>query len=65
MCDIYNCDYLKHNTFCLHLIDFQLNRDFPSQFGIFFTVKSQSVTKRSVFLEKCYKKTKKPVAFFS
>ena len=38
MCDIYNCDYLKHNTFRFNLIDFQLNTDFPSQFCIFLPV---------------------------
>ena len=36
MCDIYNCDYLQHNTFRLNLIDFKLNRDFPSQFCVFY-----------------------------
>ena len=36
MCDTYNCDYLKHNTFSFNLIDFQLNTDFPSQFCIFY-----------------------------
>ena len=30
MCDTYNCDYLKHSTFRFNLIDFQLNKDFPS-----------------------------------
>ena len=32
MCDTYNCDYLKHNTFRFNLIDFHLNTDFPFQF---------------------------------
>ena len=36
MCDIYNCDYLKHSTFCFNLIDFQLNIDFPSQVSFFY-----------------------------
>ena len=36
MCDIYDCDYLQHNTFRFNLIDFQFNRDFPSQFCIFY-----------------------------
>ena len=35
MCDTYNCEYLKHNTLCFNLIDFQLNTDFPSQFCVF------------------------------
>ena len=35
MCDTYNCDYLKHSTFRFNLIDFQLNKDFPSQFCVF------------------------------
>ena len=25
MCDTYNCDYLKHSTLRLNLIEFQLN----------------------------------------
>ena len=57
MCDIYNCDYLQHNTFRFKFIDFQLNRDFASRFCL-FTVKSPSVTQRSVSQEKCYKKSK-------
>ena len=64
MCDIYNCDYLQHNTFCFNLIDFQLNRDFPSQVCVFFTVKSPSVTQRLVSQEKCHKKSKNPSPFF-
>ena len=36
MCDKYNCDYLKHSTFCFNLIDFQLNTDFLSQFCVFY-----------------------------
>ena len=48
MCDISSCDYLQYNTFRFNLIDFQLNRDFPSQFYT-FTVKSPSVTKFQVF----------------
>ena len=35
MCDIYDCDYLKHSTFRFNLIDFQLNTDYPSQFCVF------------------------------
>ena len=35
-CDTYNCDYLKHSTFCFNSIDFQLNTDFPYQFCIFY-----------------------------
>ena len=36
MCDTYNCDYLKHNTFRFNLIDFQLNTVLPFQFCIFY-----------------------------
>ena len=54
MCDTYNCDYLKHSTFRFNLIDFQLNTDFPSQFCV-FTVKSSSVTQRSVSQENAKK----------
>ena len=56
MCDTYNCDYPKHSTFRFNFIDFQLNTDFPSQFAGFFTVKSPSVTQRSVSQENAYKK---------
>ena len=55
MFDKYNCDYLKHSTFRFNLIDIQLNTDFPSQFCV-FTVKSPSVTQRSVSQENAYKK---------
>ena len=39
------------------LIDFQLNTNCPSQFLRFFTVKSPSVTQRSVYQENAYKKS--------
>ena len=42
---------------------FQLNTDFPSKFCV-FTVKSPSVTKRSVNEESALKKSKNPSAFF-
>ena len=57
MCDTYNCYYLKHSTFRFNLIDFQLNTNFPSQFCVFFVVKSTSVTQRSVSQEYAYKKS--------
>ena len=63
MCDTYNCDYRQHSTFRFNLIDFQLDTDFPSQFCV-FTVKSPSVTQRSVSQENAYKELK-PVAFSS
>ena len=63
MCDTCNCDYLKHSTFRFNLIDFQLNRDFPSQFCV-FTVKSPSVTERSVTQGNVYKKSYNPSPFF-
>ena len=56
MCGTYNCDYLKHSTFHFNLIDFQLNTDSPSQFCV-FTVKTPSVTQRSVSQENAYKKS--------
>ena len=57
------CDYLPYTMFYFFLIDFQLNKDFPSEFA-FFTVKSPSITQRSVSQEKCYKKSKNPSPFF-
>ena len=63
MCDTYNFDYLQHSTFRFNLIDFQLNTDFPSQFCV-FTVKSPSVTQRSVSQENAFKKSKNPSPFF-
>ena len=53
MCDTYNCDYLKHmkhSTFRFNLIDLQLNTVSLPNFA-FFTVKSRSVTQRSVSQE--------------
>ena len=63
-CDTYNFDYLQHITFRFYLIDFQLNTDFPSQFCGFFTVKSPSVTQRSVSYENAFKKSKNPSPLF-
>ena len=57
MRDTYNCNYLQHNTFRLNLIDLQLNTDFPFQFCV-FTVKSPSVTQRSVSQENAFKQSK-------
>ena len=56
MCDTYTCGYLKHSIFRFNSIDFQLNTDFPSQFCV-LTVKSPSVTQRSVSQENAYKKS--------
>ena len=56
MYDIYNCNYLRHSTFSFNLIDFQLNTDFPSQICV-FSVKSHSLTQRSVSQENAYKKS--------
>ena len=63
ICDTYNCDYLQHTIFRFYLINFQLNTDFLSQFCV-FTVKSPSVTQRSVSQENAFKKRKHPVALF-
>ena len=57
MCDMYHCDYLLHTKFFFYLINFQLNTDFPSKFCFFLTVKSPSVTQRSVSQENAFKKT--------
>ena len=64
MCGTYNCDYLQYSTFRFNVFDFQLNTDFLSQFCFFFTVKSPSVTQRSVSQENAFKKEQKPVALF-
>ena len=53
---------MKHSTFRFNLIDFQLNTDFPSQCCV-FTVKSPSVTQRSVSQENAYKKSLNPSPF--
>ena len=55
-CDTYNYDYLKYSTFRFNFIDFQLYIDSLSNFA-FFTVKSPSVTQRSVSQENAYKKS--------
>ena len=36
MCDINDCDYLRHSTFRFNFTDFQLNTDFPSQICVFY-----------------------------
>ena len=64
MCDIYNCDYLRRSTFRFNLTDYQLNTDFPSQSCV-FTVKSPSLTQRSVSQENAYKRAKTRHLFFT
>ena len=67
ICGTYNCDYLLHTAFCLYLTDFQLIQISLPNFA-FFTVKSPSITQRSVFKifsRKCFQKEQKPVAFLS
>ena len=54
MCDTYDCDYLKHSTFCFNEINLQFYS--PPNF-VFFTVKSPSVTQRSVSEENAHKKS--------
>ena len=63
ICDTYNCDYLPHTIFRFYLIDFQLKKDFPSELSV-FTVKSPSITQRSVSQENAFKKSKNPSPFF-
>ena len=64
MCDTYNCDYLKHSTFRFNLTDFQLNTISLPNFA-FFTVKSPSLTQRSVSQENAYKRAKTRRLFFT
>ena len=52
MFDIYNCDYLQHNTFRFNLIDFQLDTDFPSQLCVFYRKITQRYSKIG-FSRKC------------
>ena len=58
ICNTYNCEYLPNTTFRFYSIDFQFNADFPYEFA-FFTVKSPSVTQRSVSQENAFKTSKK------
>ena len=60
--NLWNYNYLKHSTFRFNFIDFQLYIDFPFQFCV-FTVKSPSVTQRSVSQENAYKKSLNPSPF--
>ena len=53
MCDTYYCEYMLHTTFCFYIIDFQLDTDSLPNFA-FFTVKSPSVTQRSVSQENAF-----------
>ena len=59
----HDCNYLQHSTFRFSLIDFQLNTDSLSNFAI-FTVKSPSVTQRSVSQENSFVMSKNPSPFF-
>ena len=60
----YYCDYLPHTRFRFYLIKYQLDTDFPSRFCV-FTVKSPSVTQRSVFKKMLLKRAKTRRLFFS
>ena len=62
ICYSYNCDYLPHTTFLFYSIDFQLSTDLPSQFCI-FTVKSPSVTQRSVSQENAFKNEQRYISY--
>ena len=64
MYDTYHCDYLQHTTFHFSLTDFQLNMDFSSHIA-YFTIKSPSITQRSVSQENAFKKSKNPSPFFT
>ena len=57
MCDTYNCDYLPHTIFRFCQIDFQLDKDFLSEFCVFYRKITYSVTQRSVSQENSYKKS--------
>ena len=57
MCDTYNCDYLKHSTFRSNLNQFSVKYRFPFPILLFLTVKSPSVTQRSVSEENAYKRS--------
>ena len=63
MCDTYNCDYLKHNTFRFNFIDFQLNTDFPSQFCVFLP-QNHLASLKDQFLKKMLIKRAKTCRFF-
>ena len=62
ICETYNCNYQQQTTFHFYLINFLLNTDFPSQFCV-FTVKSPSVTRRSVSQGNAFEKSKNPSHF--
>ena len=65
MCETYHYNYLPHTTFCftLKLIFSWIWISLPNL--AFFTVKSPSVTQRSVSPESPFKKSKNPSLFFS
>ena len=57
ICDTYDCDDLPQTTFRFYLIDFQLNKDFPSQISIFYCFFFlTSVTLRSGSQDNCFYK---------
>ena len=65
MCDTYHCNYQPHTTIRFLLNQISVKYGLPFPILHFFTVKSLSFTQRSVSQENAFKKSKKPVAFFS
>ena len=62
MCDTYNCDYLKHITLRLNLIDFQLSSDF--RFPILrFLPQNHLASLKDRFLKKMLIKRANPSPF--
>ena len=64
MCNMIHCDYLPQTTFRFHLIDFQLNTDFPSQFCDFYRKITSRYSKIGIS-RKCFLKEQKNVAVSS
>ena len=63
MRDTYHGDYLLHTTFRFHLIDLQLNTDFPFQFCVFWPQNHLTLLKDR-FLKKMLSKRAKTRRFF-
>ena len=62
ICDTYNYDYLPHTTFSYLRNRFYVKNRFPN--FAFFTVKSPSVTQRSVSQGNSFEQSKNPSPFF-
>ena len=61
---LYNCDYFLHTIIRFYLIDFQLNKDFLSQFCVFYRKITYRYAQRPASQENALKRAKTCRFFF-